>query len=236
MRPVDPGHFRSVMGNFATGVTVVTATGPAGPVGMTANAVASLSLEPLLLLVAFDNTRAHAARSCARRSASASTCSAPARRSWRGCSPPRRPRTPSSPASRTRVHDGLPVHRRHDRVGRLPARAARRRRRPHDRHRRGRVGRGRRRPPAAVVPRGLPRVTGVHAAIGDRDGRRSTSRPGCSARWQWWRSTPGTRVLARCCAPGRRWPCWRPPTAWSSSRSGATCPSCTSSTGSPRSA
>jgi flavin reductase (DIM6/NTAB) family NADH-FMN oxidoreductase RutF len=56
MRPVDPGHFRSVMGNFATGVTVVTATGPAGPVGMTANAVASLSLEPLLLLVAFDHT------------------------------------------------------------------------------------------------------------------------------------------------------------------------------------
>jgi flavin reductase (DIM6/NTAB) family NADH-FMN oxidoreductase RutF len=26
MRPVDPGHFRSVMGNFATGVTVITAT------------------------------------------------------------------------------------------------------------------------------------------------------------------------------------------------------------------
>jgi 3-hydroxy-9,10-secoandrosta-1,3,5(10)-triene-9,17-dione monooxygenase reductase component len=44
------------MGNFATGVTVVTAAGPQGPVGMTANAVASLSLEPLLLLVAFDNT------------------------------------------------------------------------------------------------------------------------------------------------------------------------------------
>jgi 3-hydroxy-9,10-secoandrosta-1,3,5(10)-triene-9,17-dione monooxygenase reductase component len=44
------------MGNFATGVTVVTATGPSGPVGMTANAIASLSLEPLLLLVAFDNT------------------------------------------------------------------------------------------------------------------------------------------------------------------------------------
>ena len=56
MRPVDPSHFRSVMGNFATGVTVVTAAGPQGPVGMTANAVASLSLEPLLLLVAFDNT------------------------------------------------------------------------------------------------------------------------------------------------------------------------------------
>jgi len=56
MRTVDPGHFRAVMGNFATGVTVITASGPSGPVGMTANALASLSLEPLLLLVAFDNT------------------------------------------------------------------------------------------------------------------------------------------------------------------------------------
>ena len=55
MRNVDPGHFRSVMGNFATGVTVITATGGSGPVGMTANAVASLSLDPLLLLVCFDN-------------------------------------------------------------------------------------------------------------------------------------------------------------------------------------
>ena len=56
MKAVDPRHFRSVMGNFATGVTVITATGPSGPVGMTANALASLSLEPLLLLVAFDNS------------------------------------------------------------------------------------------------------------------------------------------------------------------------------------
>jgi len=43
------------MGRFATGVTVVTASTPAGPVGMTANAVCSLSLDPLLLLVCFDN-------------------------------------------------------------------------------------------------------------------------------------------------------------------------------------
>jgi len=43
------------MGHFATGVTVVTATGDQGAVGMTANAVASLSLRPLLLLVCFDN-------------------------------------------------------------------------------------------------------------------------------------------------------------------------------------
>jgi 3-hydroxy-9,10-secoandrosta-1,3,5(10)-triene-9,17-dione monooxygenase reductase component len=56
MRVVEPAHFRAVMGNFVTGVTVITAEGPSGPVGMTANAVASLSLDPLLLLVAFDNT------------------------------------------------------------------------------------------------------------------------------------------------------------------------------------
>src|SRR5689334_12217436 len=55
MRQVEPNRFRDVMGRFATGVTVVTATTPEGPVGMTANAVCSLSLEPLLLLVCFDN-------------------------------------------------------------------------------------------------------------------------------------------------------------------------------------
>ena len=55
MRDVGPDRFRSVMGRFATGVTVVTAATPDGPVGMTANAVCSLSLEPLLLLVCFDN-------------------------------------------------------------------------------------------------------------------------------------------------------------------------------------
>jgi 3-hydroxy-9,10-secoandrosta-1,3,5(10)-triene-9,17-dione monooxygenase reductase component len=43
------------MGHFATGVTVVTVATPEGPVGLTANAVCSLSLEPLLLLVCFDN-------------------------------------------------------------------------------------------------------------------------------------------------------------------------------------
>ncbi len=54
MRHVGPEQFRTVMGRFVTGVTVITALGPEGPVGMTANAVASLSLEPLLLLVCFD--------------------------------------------------------------------------------------------------------------------------------------------------------------------------------------
>jgi flavin reductase (DIM6/NTAB) family NADH-FMN oxidoreductase RutF len=55
MREVGPERFRAVMGHFATGVTVVTAAAPDGPVGMTANAVCSLSLDPLLLLVCFDN-------------------------------------------------------------------------------------------------------------------------------------------------------------------------------------
>jgi flavin reductase (DIM6/NTAB) family NADH-FMN oxidoreductase RutF len=55
LHPVEPDRFRAVMGHFATGVAVVTATGPEGPVGMTANAVCSLSLDPLLLLVCFDH-------------------------------------------------------------------------------------------------------------------------------------------------------------------------------------
>jgi flavin reductase (DIM6/NTAB) family NADH-FMN oxidoreductase RutF len=55
MKNVAPQRFRAVMGHFATGVTVITAHGPEGPVGMTANAVCSLSLDPLLVLVCFDN-------------------------------------------------------------------------------------------------------------------------------------------------------------------------------------
>lgn len=41
------------MSAFPTGVAVVTAS---GPVGLTTNAVTSLSLDPVLLLVSFDNT------------------------------------------------------------------------------------------------------------------------------------------------------------------------------------
>jgi flavin reductase (DIM6/NTAB) family NADH-FMN oxidoreductase RutF len=52
---LDPDRFRQVIGHFATGVAIVTCKGPDGPAGLTTNAVASLSLEPLLLLVAFDN-------------------------------------------------------------------------------------------------------------------------------------------------------------------------------------
>src|SRR5271168_526654 len=49
-------HYRQVVGHFATGVAVITAQGPDGPGGMTANALCSLSLDPLLLLVCFENT------------------------------------------------------------------------------------------------------------------------------------------------------------------------------------
>ena len=52
----DPDRYRKVMGHFASGVAVITAAGPDGAQGMTVNAIASLSLEPLLLLVCFDNT------------------------------------------------------------------------------------------------------------------------------------------------------------------------------------
>ena len=55
MRTVEPERFRAVMGHFATGVAVVTVDAPDGPMGMTANAVASLSLDPVLVLVCFDN-------------------------------------------------------------------------------------------------------------------------------------------------------------------------------------
>ena len=51
----DPELFREVFGRFATGVAVVTAAAATGSGGMTANAVCSLSLEPLLALVCFEN-------------------------------------------------------------------------------------------------------------------------------------------------------------------------------------
>jgi flavin reductase (DIM6/NTAB) family NADH-FMN oxidoreductase RutF len=52
---ISAGEFRQAMGHFATGVTVVTSVAPDGtPVGTTANAVTSLSLDPPLVLVCFD--------------------------------------------------------------------------------------------------------------------------------------------------------------------------------------
>lgn len=51
----DKQRFRTVFGHFPTGVAVVSVLASDGPIGMTANAVCSLSLEPLLALVCFDN-------------------------------------------------------------------------------------------------------------------------------------------------------------------------------------
>jgi flavin reductase (DIM6/NTAB) family NADH-FMN oxidoreductase RutF len=52
---VSASEFRQAMGHFATGVTVVTSIGDDGePVGTTASAVTSLSLDPPLVLVCFD--------------------------------------------------------------------------------------------------------------------------------------------------------------------------------------
>jgi flavin reductase (DIM6/NTAB) family NADH-FMN oxidoreductase RutF len=55
-REPDPELFREVFGRFATGVAVITAASRGGAGGMTANALCSLSLEPLLALVCFENS------------------------------------------------------------------------------------------------------------------------------------------------------------------------------------
>lgn len=49
---VDPAAYRQAIGHFATGVTIVTTPGPAG---LTASAICSLSLDPLLMIVCLDN-------------------------------------------------------------------------------------------------------------------------------------------------------------------------------------
>lgn len=54
-RTPDTASYRSAISHFATGVTVVTSSGEEGPSGLTANALCSLSLEPLLMLVCLDH-------------------------------------------------------------------------------------------------------------------------------------------------------------------------------------
>ena len=55
LRRVDFGDlsgrpFRTALGRFATGVTVVTAQTPQGPIGMTANSFSSVSMDPPLVM------------------------------------------------------------------------------------------------------------------------------------------------------------------------------------------
>jgi 3-hydroxy-9,10-secoandrosta-1,3,5(10)-triene-9,17-dione monooxygenase reductase component len=52
--PIDQRVFRDALGHFPTGVTVVTASTPTGPVGMTLQSFMSLSLDPPLVLLAVD--------------------------------------------------------------------------------------------------------------------------------------------------------------------------------------
>jgi 4-nitrophenol 2-monooxygenase / 4-nitrocatechol 4-monooxygenase, reductase component len=56
---IDASEFRRVMGHFASGVAVVTACRADGsPCGLTASAVASVSLEPRLVLACIDRASA----------------------------------------------------------------------------------------------------------------------------------------------------------------------------------
>jgi flavin reductase (DIM6/NTAB) family NADH-FMN oxidoreductase RutF len=52
---VEQSAFREAIAHFATGVTVVTTAHAGKAAGMTANAVASVSLDPILLLVCISN-------------------------------------------------------------------------------------------------------------------------------------------------------------------------------------
>lgn len=53
MNTIDAGRFKSVMGHFATGVTIVTAIDAESgkPVGFTAQSFLSLSIDPMLVAV-----------------------------------------------------------------------------------------------------------------------------------------------------------------------------------------
>ena len=48
--PERKREFRDALGRFATGITVITTATPEGPVGITANSFASVSLDPPIVL------------------------------------------------------------------------------------------------------------------------------------------------------------------------------------------
>ncbi|MGP7998425.1 MAG: flavin reductase family protein [Streptosporangiaceae bacterium] len=86
--PADPARpgtlssatFRDAIGHFATGVTVVTSIGAGGtPVGTTASAVTSLSLDPPLVLVCFDRGSHTLAAVCTHRAFVINVLAAPQR-------------------------------------------------------------------------------------------------------------------------------------------------------------
>ncbi len=60
--PVDPGAFRTVLGHFCTGVTVVTSLDGSTPVGFACQSFSSLSLSPPLVLFCPSRTSSSWAR------------------------------------------------------------------------------------------------------------------------------------------------------------------------------
>jgi len=54
--PTDAATFRTVLGHFATGVTLITAVDGEEPIGMAANSFTSVSLEPALVLFCASKT------------------------------------------------------------------------------------------------------------------------------------------------------------------------------------
>ncbi|MBQ1442601.1 MAG: flavin reductase family protein [Renibacterium sp.] len=52
---ISPSSMRAVLGHFATGLAVITAAGPDGPIGFTCQSLTSLSLDPAL--VSFNPSR-----------------------------------------------------------------------------------------------------------------------------------------------------------------------------------
>ncbi|HCR9779043.1 TPA: flavin reductase family protein [Pseudomonas aeruginosa] len=55
---IDPRAFRSALGNFATGVTIMTAAVGDRKAGVTANSLSSVSLNPALILWSIDKSSA----------------------------------------------------------------------------------------------------------------------------------------------------------------------------------
>jgi flavin reductase (DIM6/NTAB) family NADH-FMN oxidoreductase RutF len=50
----NPDTFRTAMASLPTGVTIIATNSPDGPAGATANAVSSLSIDPMLMLACLD--------------------------------------------------------------------------------------------------------------------------------------------------------------------------------------
>jgi flavin reductase (DIM6/NTAB) family NADH-FMN oxidoreductase RutF len=55
---IDPRAFRNALGNFPTGVTIMTAAAGVRKVGVTANSFSSVSLSPALILWSIDKSSA----------------------------------------------------------------------------------------------------------------------------------------------------------------------------------